>query len=1308
MHIPTNPRTKFHSLMMTSALVAVGLVQFMNVAKAEDYTLPEGGEVVGGDARIEQPSEDKLDVHQSSDRTVINWDSFNIGTDATVQFYQPSSTALAVNRVVGRNQDPTKILGTLKANGRVMVLDRNGVIFGKSAVVDVGGITASTGDVDTAAVMRGDQTLTLSNFGTGEVVNEGQINVSDSGLAAFVAPIVKNSGVISAKMGRVVLAAAGGETATIDLYGDGLVELAVANETKKVLAENTGTINAEGGRILMAASAAKDVVDQVINADGVINATSATVKGGKIILSGGQAGVVTVSGELNADGSQGGGAVEITGRDIAVKTTAKISASALENGNGGSVYIKASRDTNFEGQIFARGRGANGQGGWAEVSGETLGFNGDVDLGAENGSLGTLLLDPAFAIIHSGNFSSSGAYAGYVISAQKLANAMKNSNVTVQADDFIDVGTSQSAYNINTGDPVRDALLNAALNSLPDGNIDLSTTSSGVTTAGSINLVSDTVNFNRDLTVGKGSVHADANTINLGSRIYGLAGGSVVTLGQSRLSSTASQVNVLSNAALIQQGLDLVAMNGTVDVGAGTYNEDLTMSKDGVTLRGAKAGVGGTDSSRGTGETIITPHSPGIVITGDNITVDGLTIDGASNGIFVDHARNTTLKNNIIKNSTGHGIYLDGADIALLQGNLVTIARNGIGIYSGNDITLTQNWIGGITGTGVVASGVDQLDISYNHVKGGRVGYGIANTSGLNFGHNVADYQSGYGLYVWNSDGAQIRYNRINNVGRDAYHIERSDSILLEGNRAYNTGGDGFDIRRSNNAVITGNFAGSDNDGVSKGAGNIGRVGMRVRGSDDVTLTNNLVQDTQRKGIVLKNAEGSNLVANNQVYRAGTIGILVNNVDGLVMDRNRVNHGITGIEVRNSDGADIRHNVTEYQTRDGIVVSNSDGAYIRYNRSDKVGNDAFRLYGSDNVIFEGNRAYSTGGDGYDISDSNNLLLTGNFVGSDNDGVSKGAGNIGQTGIRISGSDNVELLNNVIRDAADQGLLVSGAYNGYIKLAGNTFTDNRIGAEFQSGLIDLTGATNKFIGGDVGLLFSPVTTSGPLSSKASAVPTGLQLVDNTIGTTFFSGQSQYYIKLENGAFYNPGTPTIIDGSQATYDGVFGGLMTEAAYSEIESKLFHWNDDNSLGLFFYGSTPVAETLSFDEKDVFRDFEPFTQQSANTFSITILGLPSVGGFPQGQRATGNGGSNFDFANLEPAAGEESEMIDGQSDIASNNATAVSDIQPASGDSSNETSCWGDTMQSLDQGQAVTLSYGMSPLESLRDVSRCQSGQI
>jgi filamentous hemagglutinin family protein len=384
------------SLVTTTALTVLGFT-IMGASPAfavGEYETPTGEVVVGGQASFDRPEMGRLNVHQGSDRLVTNWDSFNIGKNAVTEFYQPNANALAVNVVKSKGVDPTKILGTLKANGQVMVLDRNGVFVGKDAIINASAVTFSTGNIDTDAVMRGDSTLEISDFGDGSIINEGTISVAHAGLVALTGKYVSNRGVINAKMGRVAMAA-GAEKVTLDLYGDGLVEIALADEKGSALVENSGVINAEGGTVQLTASAAKDVVDEVINMNGVINATSFKQVGGKIILSGGDSGKVKVSGTMDASGATGGGEIKVKGAEVEITDTADLSVDALDNGDGGTMYLLGRDLAVLRGRVSAKGGENAGNGGFIELSSDgDFSFTGMVDTTAANGETGTFLIDP--------------------------------------------------------------------------------------------------------------------------------------------------------------------------------------------------------------------------------------------------------------------------------------------------------------------------------------------------------------------------------------------------------------------------------------------------------------------------------------------------------------------------------------------------------------------------------------------------------------------------------------------------------------------------------------------------------------------------------------------------------------------------------------------------------------------------------------------------------------------------------------------------------------------------------------------------
>ena len=113
-------------------------------AQNNSRALPTGGNVVAGNATITQ-SNLKVNINQTSQRAVVTWDQFNVGKDASVNFNQPNSSAVTLNRVTGGSE--SVIDGAVRANGQVILVNPNGVTFGKGAQVDAAGLVASTLDI---------------------------------------------------------------------------------------------------------------------------------------------------------------------------------------------------------------------------------------------------------------------------------------------------------------------------------------------------------------------------------------------------------------------------------------------------------------------------------------------------------------------------------------------------------------------------------------------------------------------------------------------------------------------------------------------------------------------------------------------------------------------------------------------------------------------------------------------------------------------------------------------------------------------------------------------------------------------------------------------------------------------------------------------------------------------------------------------------------------------------------------------------------------------------------------------------------
>ena len=296
------------------------------------FGAPQGGQVVGGQASITQ-SGSTTTINQSSNRAAIDWQSFNVGAGETVRFQQPGRDSVTLNRVVGN--DASAIFGRISADGQVLLINRNGILFGRSAQVDVGGLVASTANIATADFMAGRMVFSEPGKPGATVRNEGTITVGEGGFAALVGRGVENSGVIQARLGKVTLAA--GEAFVLDPYGDKLVNLIVDPAAMQQLrdaqgqplaarVDHSGRIVADGGTVQLTASTVKQLVDGIINVSGTIRATSFETAPGRISLRGDAGTRLTLSGELDASGVYGG-RVELTAREVALAASARIDAS---------------------------------------------------------------------------------------------------------------------------------------------------------------------------------------------------------------------------------------------------------------------------------------------------------------------------------------------------------------------------------------------------------------------------------------------------------------------------------------------------------------------------------------------------------------------------------------------------------------------------------------------------------------------------------------------------------------------------------------------------------------------------------------------------------------------------------------------------------------------------------------------------------------------------------------------------------------------------------------------------------------------
>lgn len=389
------------------------------VAASTVNAAPEGGQIVAGRGAINQSKTNTTVIEQQSNRLAIDWQRFNVAPHEQVRFQQPSSNAAALNRIF--DQNPSQILGRLDANGRVLLLNPNGLIFGPQARVNVNALIAAAGHMDVGSFMAGKERLILDS---GELLNAGELKAAPGGAISLLGRRVENSGLIEAQAGRVNLVS--GERLVIDFEGDGLLRYAVADAA---LAEQ---LSANEAAILMSSGAAEALRTEVVNS-GTVRAGAIERQGGaiRLIAAGGYAfnrgtldatgqrgGKITVSGNrvalldqslIDVSGELSGGVLSIgaeigqsgsAAQRLYVGPKAQLKADAGQLGNGGSVRLWSEELTDFRGHASARGGAVGGNGGLVEVSARHgLRYRGTTDVTAPNGSAGMLLLDPRRIVV---------------------------------------------------------------------------------------------------------------------------------------------------------------------------------------------------------------------------------------------------------------------------------------------------------------------------------------------------------------------------------------------------------------------------------------------------------------------------------------------------------------------------------------------------------------------------------------------------------------------------------------------------------------------------------------------------------------------------------------------------------------------------------------------------------------------------------------------------------------------------------------------------------------------------------------------
>src|SRR4030042_3043820 len=335
------------------------------------HALHQGGNVTGGGASISTPDASTMNITQTTNRAIINWQGFSIDVNELVKFIQPGSSAVALNRVVG--VDPSSILGQLVANGNIFLVNPNGIVFGPNAKVDVAGLLATTLNISDSDFMSDnysffqDQEKALSY-----IINEGKIVINDNGFAVLVAPLVSNEGLIIANLGQVKIGAA--EQFTVNFDGEGLINFVISNSSGQT-----------PGTVLIPTSQITDIIKEVVNTTQIIEAGQVGEEDGVVKLVG-ASGTAINTGTIQADGAAGknAGSIEINSTQATVVGTGSlITANGVgENSSGGEIRILSSMENGFAGigdgaTIEAKG-GESGDGGLIELSASGIYAGGRV------------------------------------------------------------------------------------------------------------------------------------------------------------------------------------------------------------------------------------------------------------------------------------------------------------------------------------------------------------------------------------------------------------------------------------------------------------------------------------------------------------------------------------------------------------------------------------------------------------------------------------------------------------------------------------------------------------------------------------------------------------------------------------------------------------------------------------------------------------------------------------------------------------------------------------------------------------------
>ena len=592
--------------------------------------MPSGGTIRSGNGSIVEQGQ-TMTVQQNSNRMAIDWTQFDIAKNETVRYTQPDKNAVSLNRVTGGQQ--SLIEGNLNANGHVFLVNPNGVVFGKNASVDVGGLVASTARLadDTMNHFGSSQdslNLAVDNENNAAVINEGIIK-AQGGLVALHASNVENSGTIANNGGMVALTAA--KNLNLSSDADGKLNFTVDGTLARAQSLNSGTLKADGGYVVMTAKSAGDVLSTVVNNSGTIEAkTLRKNEKGQIILDGGEHGQVDVSGTLDASGTE-------KGQDA------------------GNIKVIGEKTIVHDGtNLLARG---DVDGGKIETSGDVLnlGDNLTIDAKGVSGKAGEWLLDPLDVIIADSDPTTTSNY--------------DNAEKKTAADSDFTKGSASIGYNDPDATTANASSVNSAVTWI------------------STDMVEKMLNAGTNVTIQAAATNGSANII-VKNDIDKTAGDDATfTLDAMRnitvngnISSTSNKLNVVLNADSNGDQIGAVIINADINTNGGYFTSasggTVKYTSDSANTKGYGKGTL-TGSADPAGHTVGTyfghVDSSGtadgakddrmIKTSGGKITLNGEIAIGLNGGtLTLDSGGGDVTATGIINSGNSYGAYVYGTD----------------------------------------------------------------------------------------------------------------------------------------------------------------------------------------------------------------------------------------------------------------------------------------------------------------------------------------------------------------------------------------------------------------------------------------------------------------------------------------------------------------------------------------------------------------------------------------------------------------------------------------------------------------------